>query len=284
MAPDRLIVVCSGNTCRSPLAAAIAERLLREAGLPVVVASAGLQAERGAPAAADGQQVAGAFGVDLSGHRSRPVEDVPPAPGDLWLTMTPTQAAELRARLGGAARVEALLPYARQYGGPIPGGDAVPDPIGRGPQAYADVARTIESALRAIVEAWIGESARPPQAAVKTLALPRLTGLRPTLESTALKLLEEAGELAEGIGKYRALSGERRAHPPHQVMTSIGQELLDVAQTAITMMFVLEEQYGVDLQGLLHEHVRKLAAKGYLASAESAGGLPDTGRQSPEIP
>lgn len=104
----------------------------------------------------------------------------------------------------------------------------------------------------------------------KTVALPRLGGLRPTLESTALKLLEEAGELAEMIGKYRALSGERRAQPPQQVMSGIGQELLDVAQTAITMMFVLEEQHGVDIQSLLHEHVRKLAAKGYLEPAGDA--------------
>lgn len=98
----------------------------------------------------------------------------------------------------------------------------------------------------------------------KTIALPRLGGLRPTLESTALKLLEEAGELAETIGKFRALSGERASPPEQNVMTSIGQELLDVAQTAITMMFVLEEQYGVNLQELLEGHVRKLGAKGYL--------------------
>lgn len=98
----------------------------------------------------------------------------------------------------------------------------------------------------------------------KTLALPRLDGLRPTLESTALKLMEEAGELAEAIGKFRALSGEPRAHSDETVMRSVGQELLDVAQTAVTMMFVLEEQYGADVPELLREHLRKLEHKGYL--------------------
>lgn len=283
MVPDRLIFVCTGNTCRSPLAAAIAERRLRQAGLTVTVTSAGLRANPGDAAAVDGQQVAQELGLDLSTHRSRRVEDLVPAAGDLWVAMTPAQAAELRARLGGEARVEALLPLARQCGATLGEDDAVPDPVGRGPEAYAEVARTLETALREIVRGWrglAGPGSRPSPSDTKTVALPRLTGLRPTLESTALKLLEEAGELAEGIGKYRALSGERQAAPPHQVMTNIGQELLDVAQTAVTMMFVLEEQYGVDLQGLLHEHVRKLAAKGYLAPTAAPTGA----ARSPEMP
>lgn len=41
-------------------------------------------------------------------------------------------------------------------------------------------------------------------------------------------------------------------------------ELLDGAQAAITLMFVLEEQYGVDVESALSEHSEKLARKGYL--------------------
>ena len=37
----------------------------------------------------------------------------------------------------------------------------------------------------------------------KVVSLPKLNGLTPTLESTALKLMEEAGELAQAIGKFR---------------------------------------------------------------------------------
>ena len=40
----------------------------------------------------------------------------------------------------------------------------------------------------------------------KTIALPRLNNLRPTLEMTALKLMEEAGELGAAIREYRGLS------------------------------------------------------------------------------
>lgn len=99
---------------------------------------------------------------------------------------------------------------------------------------------------------------------LKRLGLPRLNRLRPTLESTALKLMEEAGELGALIGKFRALSGEAVEVDQKELASAIGRELLDVAQTAITMMFVLEEQYGVDLDRSLAGHIQKLIDKGYL--------------------
>jgi NTP pyrophosphatase (non-canonical NTP hydrolase) len=97
----------------------------------------------------------------------------------------------------------------------------------------------------------------------KVIALPRLDGLTPTLESTALKLMEEAGELAQAIGKYRGLSGEPTRMEEVQVVEHILDELMDVAQTAVTMMFVLEDLYQVDVEGAIARHVAKMAAKGY---------------------
>ena len=47
-------------------------------------------------------------------------------------------------------------------------------------------------------------------------------------------------------------------------MSVITRELLDVAQTAVSMMFVLEEQYGVDLEKSYDNHIEKLVQKGYL--------------------
>lgn len=98
----------------------------------------------------------------------------------------------------------------------------------------------------------------------KTLSLPKLNQLNPTLESTALKLMEEAGELAQAIGKFRGLSGEKVNMPEEEVLHQIAKELLDVAQTAVTMMFVMEDNYGIDIGELLKEHVEKLRIKGYL--------------------
>lgn len=97
----------------------------------------------------------------------------------------------------------------------------------------------------------------------KTVTLPRLNRLNPSLESTALKIMEESGELAQAIGKLRGLSGERQRLEEEEAMQMVARELLDVAQTAVTMMFVLEEQYDVDLEAILQEHITKLQHKGY---------------------
>jgi len=98
----------------------------------------------------------------------------------------------------------------------------------------------------------------------KILSLPRLNQLNPTLESTALKLMEEAGELAQCIGKYRGLSGEMVKMDEETVVEEIAKELLDVAQTAVTMMFVMEERFGLDIEDLIQKHLEKLIQKGYL--------------------
>lgn len=98
----------------------------------------------------------------------------------------------------------------------------------------------------------------------KNILLPKLNNLSPTIESTALKLMEEAGELAQAIGKLRGLSGESKRLSEKEVMMRITHELLDVAQTAVSMMFVLEEEYGIDLEKARDEHISKLIKKGYL--------------------
>ena len=98
----------------------------------------------------------------------------------------------------------------------------------------------------------------------KNLSLPRLNQLNPTLESTALKLMEEAGELAQCIGKYRGLSGEVVKMDQEKVVEEIAKELLDVAQTAVTMMFVMEEGFGLNIEELIQKHLEKLQSKGYL--------------------
>ena len=106
----------------------------------------------------------------------------------------------------------------------------------------------------------------------KTISLPRLNRLTPTLESTALKLMEEAGELAEAIGKLRGLSGEAFKADEEETVAIIMSELLDVAQTAVSMMFVLEENYNVNIEEAMEKHINKLCRKGYLAKYESSRG------------
>ncbi|ABR47520.1 MazG nucleotide pyrophosphohydrolase [Alkaliphilus metalliredigens QYMF] len=109
---------------------------------------------------------------------------------------------------------------------------------------------------------------------LKTISLPQLNGLCPTLESTALKIAEENGELCRAIGKFRGLSGERDTLETQEAFKEVAKELLDVAQTSFTMMFLLEKEHGIDIESYIEEHIEKLIKKGYintgLAEEESA--------------
>ncbi len=99
---------------------------------------------------------------------------------------------------------------------------------------------------------------------LKTISLPRLNNLSPTLESTALKLMEEAGELAQAIGKFRCMNGEQACFSQEQTVDMMAKELLDVAQTAVSMMFVLEQEFDIDIDAEVKEHITKLIRKGYI--------------------
>lgn len=102
----------------------------------------------------------------------------------------------------------------------------------------------------------------------KTIALPQLNNLRPTVESTVIKLMEETGELAAAIARFKGYGGvggiPASAGDSREQAKDCARELLDVAQTAITLMFVLEEQYGVETETVVAEHIQKLINKGYL--------------------
>lgn len=101
-------------------------------------------------------------------------------------------------------------------------------------------------------------------AVFKEISLPKLNNLEPGLESTCLKLMEEAGELAQVIGKFRGLNGEEVHMEEKKAMELISKELLDVAQVAVSMMFVLEDSYGINIEKKVDEHIEKLIQKGYI--------------------
>lgn len=98
--------------------------------------------------------------------------------------------------------------------------------------------------------------------------LPKLNHLTPTFDSTLLKAVEEAGELARAVLQFlpydeqkfdkRTLTDQGGA-----LLLAVSQELLDVAQTCVTMIFVMEDEYHVDADQLICSHLAKLTAKGY---------------------
>ncbi|MCX7780479.1 MAG: nucleotide pyrophosphohydrolase [Negativicutes bacterium] len=102
----------------------------------------------------------------------------------------------------------------------------------------------------------------------EAIYLPKLNNLTPTLESTLLKAIEEAGELARAVLRflpYEDLPAASRRYDPEgeKLLADVAEELLDVAQTCVTMIFVMEDFYGMKPDELIGAHLAKLAAKGY---------------------
>lgn len=113
-----ILFVCSGNTCRSPLAVAAWRALddevndepgskeasqsgtLAQTSSEIEVASAGLAASHGNAATRFAQQIARNWKVDLSAHRSRPLRQRLARDSDLVVAMTQNQARSARAQFG----------------------------------------------------------------------------------------------------------------------------------------------------------------------------------------
>lgn len=135
----RVLVVCSGNTCRSPLGAAILADLAATdpAMAGVQVASAGTSARAGAPASEGSYLVALERGLDLSAHRSRQVTTELVREADLILTMGAAHSRRV-SELGGAGKVHLLTEFAGEDG------SDVPDPFGQDVSAYRETAERLE--------------------------------------------------------------------------------------------------------------------------------------------
>lgn len=94
-----ILIVCTANICRSPMAEALLRRRLQDAGLSREwqVGSAGTWAQEGIPASETGVLVLSKRGLDISRHRSRVVRPHLMREADLVLTMTAGHAEALQA-------------------------------------------------------------------------------------------------------------------------------------------------------------------------------------------
>src|SRR5438046_7558777 len=151
---QHVLFVCTGNICRSPLAAALLQRALKERGLDMNVTSAGTGAWDGAPASEGAYLVGLERGLDLSGHRARLLTRELVEQADLILTM----ARHHRARvdeLGGEGRVFVLGEYAGREGDEA----EVSDPFGGDLDVYRNTCVELEALIEAAVERIVKELA-----------------------------------------------------------------------------------------------------------------------------
>ncbi|MBO5248826.1 MAG: low molecular weight protein arginine phosphatase [Clostridia bacterium] len=138
----KILFVCTGNTCRSPLAEGFANAEFQRRNLNYTAESAGLAADEGG-ANEKSVLVAAEYGVDISRHKARQLTVEMAEEAERIYTMTPAQAYLLRQRLGN----KKILPLTD---------DGIQDPFGGSEETYRQCAKEIYKAIQTIGEELYG--------------------------------------------------------------------------------------------------------------------------------
>lgn len=137
---DTILFICTGNTCRSPLAEGFAKEEFQRRNLSLTAESAGLFPS---PGGANEKSIGAAkeYGIDLSGHKTRPLTAEMAEGAVAVVTMTPEQAEMLREALPHMSKkIFPLTP------------EGISDPYGGSEETYRQCAKEIRDGVKAIAE------------------------------------------------------------------------------------------------------------------------------------
>ena len=149
--PMEILIVCTGNICRSPMAEGLMRHMLATRSLEGFrVRSAGTHAMDGRPVEPHAVEAAREWGVDIAGHTARSLDREMVDRAGLILVMEQGQA-DLIARVLPPHRQAQTLRLLADFS-PAPEVKEVDDPYGRPLDAYRACARLMHTCLTGVLE------------------------------------------------------------------------------------------------------------------------------------